>query len=59
MIHRDLKPENILGSHNSDKIYIIDFGIAKNMENSKKSKDRVPFIGTTRYASIAAHNGVE
>lgn len=31
IIHRDLKPENILGASLSDKIYLIDFGIAKNL----------------------------
>ncbi|CAD8045667.1 unnamed protein product [Paramecium sonneborni] len=59
IIHRDLKPENILGSTNSSKIYLIDFGIAKDLEQIKKSKDKLSFIGTTRYASLAAHLGIE
>ncbi|CAK78971.1 unnamed protein product (macronuclear) [Paramecium tetraurelia] len=59
IIHRDLKPENILGSPDSSKIYLIDFGIAKDLEQNKKSKDKLSFIGTTRYASLAAHLGVE
>jgi serine/threonine protein kinase len=36
VIHRDLKPENILGSEGSELLYLIDFGIAKNMESKKK-----------------------
>ncbi|CAD8144311.1 unnamed protein product [Paramecium octaurelia] len=59
IIHRDLKPENILGASQSDKIFLIDFGIAKNLESNKKGKEKISFIGTTRYASIAAHLGKE
>lgn len=55
IIHRDLKPENILSSPSSDKIYLIDFGISKNLESNKRPKDKIPFMGTSRYASIAAH----
>ncbi|CAD8047792.1 unnamed protein product [Paramecium primaurelia] len=59
IIHRDLKPENILGASQSDNICLIDFGIAKNLESNKKNKEKISFIGTTRYASIAAHLGKE
>lgn len=54
-----MKPENILGSPNSSKIYLIDFGISKELDLNKKSKDKLSFIGTTRYASLSAHLGVE
>ncbi|CAD8044674.1 unnamed protein product [Paramecium primaurelia] len=65
VVHRDLKPENILfGQDNeSSKIYIIDFGISKIFQD--KNGRKIPFrngnsfIGTTRYASIAAHKGYE
>ncbi|CAD8188961.1 unnamed protein product [Paramecium octaurelia] len=60
IIHRDIKPENILSKNGSDKIYLIDFGISKdsdsNFINKKKS---FSFIGTSRYASLAAHQGIE
>ncbi|CAD8095179.1 unnamed protein product [Paramecium primaurelia] len=60
IIHRDLKPENILGKSHSDQIYLIDFGIAKDFVKSKKqSKAKIPFIGTSRYASVTAHRGLE
>lgn len=40
-------------------VYIIDFGISKTYRDSTGKhiafKENKPFIGTTRYASIAAH----
>lgn len=61
VIHRDLKPENILmGRENeSHMVYIIDYGISKIYRDGQGRhitfKENKPFIGTTRYASIAAH----
>lgn len=63
VIHRDLKPENILMGRESENnvIYLIDFGISKIYKDSNgrhiSFKENKPFIGTTRYASIAAHLG--
>ncbi|KAL4502231.1 hypothetical protein ABPG72_000466 [Tetrahymena utriculariae] len=65
IIHRDLKPENILMGRENEAhmVYIIDYGISKiYRDNSGRHitfKDNKPFIGTTRYASIAAHQGHE
>jgi serine/threonine protein kinase len=60
IIHRDLKPENILGKNESDKLYLIDFGISKEIDYLKSNKrEKLSFIGTSRYASLAAHKGVE
>ena len=65
IIHRDIKPDNIIMGRSSDyeSLYLIDFGIAKNFMNEEghhiKLKDGKPFIGTTRYASAAAHLGKE
>ncbi|CAD8102996.1 unnamed protein product [Paramecium sonneborni] len=60
IIHRDLKPENILGKRHSDQIILIDFGISKDSLKSKKStKGKIPFIGTSRYASLTAHRGLD
>lgn len=40
-------------------VYMIDFGISKIYRDNNKRhitfKENKPFIGTTRYASIAAH----
>jgi len=61
IIHRDLKPENILMGRNEkqNKVYLIDYGISKIYRDSNGRhiafKDSKPFIGTTRYASLAAH----
>lgn len=61
-IHRDIKPDNfVLNKDNGDKIYCIDFGLAK--KYLKKNGEQYPFkttnkfCGTARYASIAAHKG--
>ncbi|CAK71407.1 unnamed protein product (macronuclear) [Paramecium tetraurelia] len=46
IVHRDLKPENIMiGKQNQSII--------------RPFKDRKSFIGTTRYASIAAHRNLK
>lgn len=74
VVHRDLKPENILTGldHEPDIIYLVDFGISKVYRDSTGQghmypshnhispfRENKPFLGTTRYASIAAHRGYE
>ncbi|CAD8203817.1 unnamed protein product [Paramecium octaurelia] len=65
VVHRDLKPENILFGieDESSKIYVVDFGISKIYLDAQGNilpfRDNASFIGTTRYASIAAHKGHE
>ncbi|CAD8139066.1 unnamed protein product [Paramecium pentaurelia] len=62
VLHRDLKPENMM-LDDKNKVYLIDFGISKIYIRKNgilmPFKDRLPFIGTSRYASIAAHKGFE
>lgn len=65
LIHRDIKPENMAlgrGDQNSF-IYMLDFGISKVFKDDNGRhipfRENKPFIGTTRYASIAAHRGIE
>jgi serine/threonine protein kinase len=61
-----LKPDNILigrGSHNRH-IYIIDFGLAKKYRDPQTHIhipycESYPLVGTTRFASINAHLGIE
>ncbi|CAD8047390.1 unnamed protein product [Paramecium primaurelia] len=62
VLHRDLKPENIM-LDDQNAIYLIDFGISKIFQRKNGGlipfKEKVPFVGTARYASIAAHKGQE
>ena len=65
-IHRDIKPDNFMTGieKNDDKIYIIDFGLAKKYYSSSK-KHHIKFrtgknlIGTARYCGRNAHRGYE
>jgi len=66
MIHRDIKPDNfLLGTGDTaDKVFIIDFGLAKKYRDSKTHRHAVyredkNLTGTARYASINAHLGIE
>ena len=64
-MHRDIKPENILMGRGEEfnTVYIVDFGISKYFRDSKgkhiPEKNKKSFIGTTRYASVSAHLGIE
>ena len=65
-LHRDIKPDNFMTGRNKDdnKIYIIDFGLAKKYYSSSK-KQHIKFhtgknlIGTARYCGRNAHRGFE
>ena len=65
-IHRDIKPDNFMTGRdkNDNKIYIIDFGLAKKYYSSTK-KHHIRFrtgknlIGTARYCGRNAHRGYE
>uniref|UniRef100_A0AC34FH05 Protein kinase domain-containing protein n=1 Tax=Panagrolaimus sp. ES5 TaxID=591445 RepID=A0AC34FH05_9BILA len=64
-IHRDIKPSNFLISEEKgkSKIILIDFGICRPYKNAngdlKPPRDECSFRGTTRYASLSAHNEME
>ena len=65
-LHRDIKPENFLigNEENTNTIYLIDYGLAKRFKDNKTNqhipyREKRPFIGTARYASINAHLGLE
>ncbi|KAH8994770.1 kinase-like protein [Lactarius deliciosus] len=65
-VHRDLKPSNIvvgLGTQ-ADIVYLIDFGLSKEYRSPKThkhipSKTHLGFTGTTTFASINSHLGLE
>lgn len=64
VLHRDLKPENIMIGLNEKRqnLYLIDFGISKEYKEDGKHipyREGKPFLGTVRFASIAAHKGIE
>lgn len=65
LIHRDIKPDNFaIGRGSLVKVYIVDFGLAKRYKDSRFQehvpyRERVPFVGTARYASVHSHLGVE
>ena len=64
-LHRDIKPENFLIGigFQSNKVYMIDFGLSKKYKDNKMNhlpyKEHRPLTGTTRYASINNHLGIE
>lgn len=59
IIHRDIKPENFVFGigNNSADLYCIDFGLATHLTESGARNTWTPFMGTLRFASIAAHKG--
>lgn len=64
IIHRDIKPENFtIGVENTNKIYLIDFGLCKeyknNLTNHIEYAEGKPLVGTARFVSINTHLGIE
>jgi casein kinase 1/casein kinase 1 epsilon len=64
VLHRDIKPDNFLigRKQNINKIFMIDFGLAKKYLNKEKKhisyRDNKDLTGTARYASINTHLGI-
>lgn len=66
IIHRDIKPANfVLGAEgHSDKLYLIDYGLAKHYRDPKTGK-HIEFVkksgmtGTARYTTVNLHKGCE
>ncbi|KAI8928671.1 kinase-like domain-containing protein [Entophlyctis helioformis] len=72
ILHRDIKPGNFClaaqGSRHVDEFgryrcFLIDFGLARRYRSAsgrvRDARSKVGFRGTARYASVAAHLGME
>ncbi|ORD94490.1 KC11 [Enterospora canceri] len=63
-VHRDIKPDNFVVSTSFGKLFLIDYGLAKEFRNPvtmvhRPYKDGKNLTGTARYASLNTHIGIE
>lgn len=63
-VHRDIKPDNFLLDTSRRKIYMIDYGLAKEYRDPntlvhRPIKTGKNLTGTARYASLNTHLGIE
>lgn len=48
VIHRDIKPSNIMLEHNTNRVVLMDFGIAKELDEANMTRCEM-MLGTVRY----------
>ena len=60
IMHRDLKPENVmlLENHDSDFVKILDFGLARSIEDTRNLTQQDMIPGTPNYIAPERVNGV-
>jgi len=51
ILHRDLKPQNVLVDAGTDRVYVVDFGLAKLMEGERELTQHGEIMGTAQYMS--------
>ncbi len=49
-LHRDIKPSNVLVSHSDDRVVLVDFGLAADIENSPNLSGEF-IVGTAPYVA--------
>ncbi len=54
IVHRDVKPANIIVRHQDSRIYLVDFGLAREVGGGASTKTAV---GTVGYAPIEQYRG--
>lgn len=55
IIHRDIKPSNLIRHENGHQIYLIDFGLAKKLDDSQVGSSS--FCGSPGYIPLEQTNG--
>lgn len=59
VVHRDLKPANILLERESNKVYLVDFGLAIALGDTSVSESDADLAGTPAYMSPEQAGGLE
>ena len=54
IVHRDVKPANIIVRHQDNRLYLVDFGLAREVGGSTSTKTAV---GTVGYAPLEQYRG--
>lgn len=54
IVHRDVKPANIIVRHSDNRLYLVDFGLAREVGGERSTKTAV---GTVGYAPMEQYRG--